>query len=81
MEEQAKQQQMWWQKVRWPLVVIFIIVACIGVAALIVVLSVFNGFEYEVRYRLLQSNAHIIASLYPAGLSDPDKWIQHIRAA
>ena len=47
----------------------------IGVAALIVVLSVFNGFEYEVRHRLLQANAHVIASVYPAGLKDPAKWI------
>ncbi|RZA20259.1 MAG: ABC transporter permease [Proteobacteria bacterium] len=52
----------------------------IGVAALIVVLSVFNGFEFEVRHRLLQSNAHVIASLYPAGLKEPNKWIRHIRA-
>ena len=48
----------------------------IGVAALIVVLSVFDGFENEVRTRMLQSNAHIVASLYPAGMEAPEKWIQ-----
>lgn len=51
----------------------------IGVAALIVVLSVFNGFEHEVRHRLLQANAHIIASVYPAGLKDPERWISTLQ--
>ncbi|MCX6127570.1 MAG: ABC transporter permease, partial [Proteobacteria bacterium] len=46
----------------------------IGVAALIVVLSVINGFEYELRHRFLQANAHIMAYRYPAGMSDPEKW-------
>lgn len=48
----------------------------LGVAALIVVLAVFNGFEHEVRHRLLQVNAHVIASVYPAGLKDPSRWIE-----
>ncbi len=46
----------------------------IGVAALIVVLSVINGFEYELRNRFLQANAHIMAYRYPAGMVNPDKW-------
>ena len=46
----------------------------IGVAALIVVLSVINGFESELRKRFLHANAHIMAYRYPAGMSQPDKW-------
>ncbi|RZA21661.1 MAG: ABC transporter permease [Proteobacteria bacterium] len=50
----------------------------IGVAALIVVLSVINGFEYELRNRFLQANAHIMAYRYPAGMVNPDKWASMI---
>jgi len=50
----------------------------IGVAALIVVLSVINGFEYELRNRFLQANAHIMAYRYPAGMLNPDKLGQKI---
>lgn len=50
----------------------------IGVAALIVVLSVINGFEYELRNRFLQANAHIMAYRYPAGMVNPDKWAELI---
>lgn len=46
----------------------------IGVAALIVVLSVINGFEYELRKRFLHANAHIMAYRYPAGMKEPEKW-------
>jgi lipoprotein-releasing system permease protein len=46
----------------------------IGVAALIVVLSVVTGFEYELRNRFLHANAHIMAYRYPAGMVNPDKW-------
>lgn len=46
----------------------------IGVAALIVVLSVINGFEFELRNRFLQANAHIMAYRYPAGMVNPEKW-------
>ncbi|SMF79360.1 FtsX-like permease family protein [Pseudobacteriovorax antillogorgiicola] len=46
----------------------------IGVAALIVVLSVINGFEHELRKRFLHANAHIMAYRYPAGMSNPEKW-------
>lgn len=51
----------------------------IGVAALVVVLSVINGFEYELRNRFLQANAHIMAYRYPAGLENPKRWMEHIR--
>lgn len=50
----------------------------IGVAALILVLSVFDGFEEEVRSRLLQSNAHVIASLYPGGFDEPKMWARQL---
>lgn len=52
----------------------------IGVAALIVVLSVINGFEHELRNRFLQANAHIMAYRYPAGMLEPDKWAAKIMA-
>ena len=50
----------------------------IGVTALIVVLSVINGFEVELRNRFLQANAHIMAYRYPAGMANPEKWMQMI---
>lgn len=50
----------------------------IGVAALIVVLSVINGFEHELRQRFLHANAHIMAYRYPAGMVNPEKWSQTI---
>lgn len=46
----------------------------IGVGVLIVVLSVINGFETELRKRFLHANAHIMAYRYPAGMSQPEKW-------
>lgn len=46
----------------------------IGVASLIVVLSVINGFEHELRKRFLHANAHIMAYRYPAGMADPTRW-------
>lgn len=51
----------------------------IGVAALIVVLSVINGFEHELRSRFLHANAHIMAYRYPAGMVEPEKWASIIR--
>lgn len=51
----------------------------IGVAALIVVLSVINGFESELRKRFLHANAHIMAYRYPAGMSDPERWSEVIK--
>lgn len=46
----------------------------IGVAALIVVVSVINGFEHELRERFLASNAHIMVYRYPAGMENPHEW-------
>ncbi|MBF0442820.1 MAG: FtsX-like permease family protein [Oligoflexales bacterium] len=51
----------------------------IGVAALIVVLSVINGFESELRNRFLHANAHIMAYRYPAGMNNPEKWAEMIQ--
>ena len=50
----------------------------IGVAALIVVISVFNGFEHELRKRFLLANAHIMAFVFPAGMEAPDRWAAKI---
>jgi len=46
----------------------------IGVAAMIVVLSVIDGFETELRNRFLAANAHALIYRFPAGLTDPEKW-------
>ena len=46
----------------------------IGVAAMIVVLSVINGFEMELRQRFLAANAHVLAYRFPAGMESPEKW-------
>ena len=48
----------------------------IGVAAMIVVLSVINGFESELRKRFLAANAHILAFNYPGGLERPESWAE-----
>lgn len=50
----------------------------IGIAAMIVVLSVINGFETELRNRFLAANAHVLAYRFPAGLRDHDRWSQMI---
>ncbi|HQI80883.1 MAG TPA: lipoprotein-releasing ABC transporter permease subunit [Deltaproteobacteria bacterium] len=43
----------------------------IGVMALIVVLSVMNGFEDDIKTKLLGTQSHIVISHYQGGLSDP----------
>lgn len=40
----------------------------IGIAVMIVVISVFDGFETELRERFLAANAHILISRYPKGI-------------
>lgn len=50
----------------------------IGCASMIVVWSVINGFEDELRKRFLLSNAHIMAYRFPHGLSNPEKWAETI---
>jgi len=43
----------------------------IGVMALIVVLSVMNGFENDIQTKLLGTQSHIVVSHYRGGISDP----------
>ena len=50
----------------------------IGVAAMIVVLSVINGFESELRKRFLAANAHILAFQFPSGLNNVDAMMKTI---
>jgi len=50
----------------------------IGVAAMIVVWSVINGFETELRRRFLEANAHIMAYRFPNGMNDPAEWTKDI---
>ncbi len=60
---------------------------CVGVAALIVILSVMNGFEGDLRHRLLalDSDARVVPSDIPsAAAPDPEQWqraAQAIRGA
>ena len=50
----------------------------IGVSALIVVISVFNGFERELRNRFLAANAHILFYRFPYGLTEVHEWEDEI---
>lgn len=50
----------------------------IGVAAMIVVLSVINGFEIELRNRFLAANAHVLLYRFPAGLLDYADWAKTV---
>lgn len=50
----------------------------IGVAAMIVVWSVINGFETELRRRFLAANAHVMAYRFPHGLTNWPKWAQNV---
>ena len=45
----------------------------IGTAAMIVVLSIINGFETELRNRFLAANAHIMMYQLPRGVKDSEK--------
>jgi lipoprotein-releasing system permease protein len=51
----------------------------IGIASMINVLSVINGFEKELRDRFLAANAHILAFQYPSGIDDPEAWTKLIK--
>lgn len=42
----------------------------IGIAVMIVVISVFDGFERELRERFLAANAHVLISNYPNGVAN-----------
>jgi lipoprotein-releasing system permease protein len=43
----------------------------IGVMALIVVLSVMNGFEEDIKTKILGTQSHIVISTYQGGIPDP----------
>jgi lipoprotein-releasing system permease protein len=51
----------------------------IGIAANIVVRSVINGFETELRNRFLAANAHILAYKYPSGITNYEEWCEQIQ--
>ena len=52
----------------------------VGVAALIIVLSVMNGFEQEVRTRIVGTDAHIrLTTFYNRGISDYKNVISQVR--
>lgn len=51
----------------------------IGVAALISVISVIEGFEDQLRERFLAANAHVLLYRFPAGLSNWEKWRDDIQ--
>lgn len=51
----------------------------IGVAAMIVVWSVINGFETELRGRFLAANAHVMAYRFPHGLTDYPEWVKTVK--
>lgn len=50
----------------------------IGVAAMIVVWSLINGFEIELRKRFLEANAHIMAYRFPHGLPNYEQWAKDV---
>jgi len=45
----------------------------IGVMALIVVLSVMNGFEEDIKTKILGTQSHIVISTYQGGIADPEQ--------
>ena len=46
---------------------------------MIVVLSVINGFETEMRDRFLAANAHILLYKFPSGLEEPERWLKSVK--
>ena len=50
----------------------------LGVSALIIVLSVMNGFEQELREKVIGVNSHLICMNYGATMGDYGKTMEHI---
>lgn len=49
----------------------------IAIAAMIVVLSVINGFESQLRDRFLAANAHVMLYKFPSGIKDYEKLVRN----
>ena len=58
--------------------VLSVMSVAIAIAAMIVVLSVINGFETNLRDRFLAANAHVLLYKFPSGIKDPDRWIESV---
>ena len=52
----------------------------VGVAALIIVLSVMAGFEIDLRDKILGSNAHVVVLRYGSGIEDHEAAIKKVEA-
>ncbi len=52
----------------------------IGVAALVVVLSVMGGFEVDLRDKILGSNAHLVVLRYGGAIDDPQEVLETLEA-
>ncbi len=60
--------------------IITVLAVTLGVMALIVVLAVMNGFEKEVKTRIVGTNAHVILLTFgDAGISHPDSVAEMVR--
>ena len=53
----------------------------IGVATMVVVLSVIDGFEGELRDRFLAANAHLLAYRFPYGIKEHTEWQDSITSS
>ncbi|HPQ43045.1 MAG TPA: lipoprotein-releasing ABC transporter permease subunit [Syntrophales bacterium] len=51
----------------------------LGVAALIIVLSVMNGFEIELRDKILGINSHIVLMEYSGGMENPERVMEELK--
>ena len=51
----------------------------LGVAALIIVLAVMNGFETDLRDKILGINSHIVLMEYSGVMRDPDQVMEKVR--
>lgn len=60
------------------LTLISMIGVALGVASLVVVLSVMNGFANDLRSKILEGISHVIIQ-YPRGLEDYDEFIPHYK--
>ncbi|MBW2595245.1 MAG: lipoprotein-releasing ABC transporter permease subunit [Deltaproteobacteria bacterium] len=52
----------------------------LGVAALIIVLSVMNGFEIELRNKILGINSHIVLMEYSGGMKDYERVMEELKS-